>query len=1159
MKKKTLFASIATLALAGFVGFNVIAAEGDETTPDPGTSEEPVEVTPASPISVDPAKNATILSTDNFSRLTLLFSTGDNGMSLGGDNASKNVVITKDGEAYKTYSAATAVKVDASYPSSVYIDFEPITEAGSYTITVPEGVAYTPASYGEDGEVAGAPNAEYVYNFTVKAALPVVCSLPENTTQSLGALATIKLTYPEGTSLQVLVRGEAPEGEELAMPSLVMKVMGQEDQVQTKYNFAVEGNVVTLTAINPEQIAAPSNASYGLDRAGAWLEIPSGLWNAKLDGKDYFGLEQTFGPWLPAAFVKDDFDFSFDMTSEIVLADLHEISVRIPDGVDFIGNTAATGTIVAFYPQPYNVSYALQFRYESLSQDGRVLKLALKDPSSATSLNNNIHFFETGKYEFRILSNNFSSNGNKNGALTWSDLDCKGVDNAVIYTSTPNMGGVTSSKVNGALAFCSLSVSLPFKSRVNPDMLETEVEIMHNGEKVSSFLLGSTTTAAALKETGSKSIAFGGTAAGKFFADAEGNALTAAGAYTAKIPAGAFVQVEGPALSTAATDITVWIPSDLEVNVLPTAAVPGATQDDFQGNVAPESYTHFDIFFPGAKSVAPTAGISGRITNSGFSSTAIANVYKNSGGSGNLDTKKYEVIADENGTPGIRLFTSSPITEAKAPGYVYALNINSGIVDVTYEVEGKEVRYTNNQFRKYYVSPVLAKGSISLGETVTPAELASFQYDAIQSIYSEDAEGAIVLKNAAGETVMTFTKGEVEGNQKAYAITGTVPADLADGEYTIVFEANSIGYGSSSSTSAMRFYNPEEFVFPVKIQNPVEVVLTPASPASFELNQYDLAVYGGALMSLSLNADITLTKNTACTDKIQVYKDDALVMEFGVDTDLFSVIDMSGAGGGGMMPWAEGEGEDLGGTVDTPEVGATMIALDLFYTEDYDALDKLVGAGVYKFVIPEGAMLTADGAPNKAIELTYTVTEIVISGEVGHVFTPAETEVVTDLKKISLTLEAGYVNYVGNGAVTLALPNGTELTAKYPGLSGGFVNGEEVEAAAGDPNCNTLTWEFGDANTVWAEGEYTLTVPADMIAVNIPGFDEWSMEPNYVGCTGKWTVSSTVGVIGIFGDDAEYNIYNTNGAAVILNGTAADVKALNKGVYVINGRTFIIR
>lgn len=338
-------------------------------------------------------------------------------------------------------------------------------------------------------------------------------------------------------------------------------------------------------------------------------------------------------------------------------------------------------------------------------------------------------------------------------------------------------------------------------------------------------------------------------------------------------------------------------------------------------------------------------------------------------------------------------------------------------------------------------------------------------------------------------------------------------------------------------------------------QDPVEVTLTPYMPSSFNLTTNQLSMMGGGLAYVVLNTDATVTKNTDCTGKIQMYKNDALAAEAAVgDEEIFVIMSSSEMDPG--SPLAEGDDIDAGGTVDTPDMGASMIAIYPGFT---DAAAAFYGAGVFKFVIPAGAMKTADGALTKAIELTYTVTEKIISGDVSYSFTPAETEVVSDLKEISLTLDGTYIMYGGSCKVTLEFPNGTTLSASYPTLSAGFVNGEKMEASYGDSYANTLTWTFGKANTVWVEGEYTLTIPAGKINVNDLYWDEYETKGNFPGCTGKWTLSTKTGVIGIFGDAAEYNVYGTDGAPVILNGTAADVKTLAKGVYVINGRTFIIK
>ena len=56
-----------------------------------------------------------------------------------------------------------------------------------------------------------------------------------------------------------------------------------------------------------------------------------------------------------------------------------------------------------------------------------------------------------------------------------------------------------------------------------------------------------------------------------------------------------------------------------------------------------------------------------------------------------------------------------------------------------------------------------------------------------------------------------------------------------------------------------------------------------------------------------------------------------------------------------------------------------------------------------------------------------------------------------------------------------------------------------------------------------------------------------------------WSIRP-VGVVSVGMDkEAVYNVYDINGVSVIRNGKAEDLDNLDKGVYIINGKTFIIR
>ncbi len=108
-------------------------------------------------------------------------------------------------------------------------------------------------------------------------------------------------------------------------------------------------------------------------------------------------------------------------------------------------------------------------------------------------------------------------------------------------------------------------------------------------------------------------------------------------------------------------------------------------------------------------------------------------------------------------------------------------------------------------------------------------------------------------------------------------------------------------------------------------------------------------------------------------------------------------------------------------------------------------------------------------------------------------------------------------------------------------------------AATNSPDCLMITLdEKIDGNK---PGDYTWEIPAGSII----GVKEDGSQVMATAMKFFWSIRP-VGVVSVGMDkEAVYNVYDINGVSVIRNGKAEDLDNLDKGVYIINGKTFIIR
>lgn len=206
----------------------------------------------------------------------------------------------------------------------------------------------------------------------------------------------------------------------------------------------------------------------------------------------------------------------------------------------------------------------------------------------------------------------------------------------------------------------------------------------------------------------------------------------------------------------------------------------------------------------------------------------------------------------------------------------------------------------------------------------------------------------------------------------------------------------------------------------------------------------------------------------------------------------------------------------------------------------------LTDEGVYILTIPAKAFVTADGLYNQetegirivvvapAPEPEYTLVPTSVS--------PADGSSVESLSKVTLTFA---------DKVVTPDPSWTGRDAYIQ------KEGSDIEIPA------YLGYDWDDVSLIYVqvapieeEGTYTLTIPAGMIMETDGGWVKaYSYNPELVY---TFKVGGDL-VKNVFADGKTADIYTVNGVLVKKAATAADVKTLKNGLYVINGQTVLVR
>ena len=210
-----------------------------------------------------------------------------------------------------------------------------------------------------------------------------------------------------------------------------------------------------------------------------------------------------------------------------------------------------------------------------------------------------------------------------------------------------------------------------------------------------------------------------------------------------------------------------------------------------------------------------------------------------------------------------------------------------------------------------------------------------------------------------------------------------------------------------------------------------------------------------------------------------------------------------------------------------------------------NAEEKLSEPGKYAIIIPAGYCLVDGVAMTEDIRFDYTIEGA--QPEYTVIISPADGSTVKgeQLYEITVTFDgAKAIELNGDQATTLYQldENGNPIANIYQTMS--------VEGNVAKFSVMELHKPYLDP-----AGTFQFTIPVGMVTItdnnDVVGKNKDNIVATYI------SEGSSVDTIGV--DAKDLNIYTVSGMLIKRNGTYEDVKALEPGIYIINGKKFYVK
>lgn len=1146
MKKSTLLIS-GMLILGTSAGLTTLALNGNLPQYAANEEEEPIQVSYDLPLSfTTPAQNAKVLSSDNLSELRFTFSGGgDDGLEV--LDRTPTVQLLKDGALYETIDLSNTSKayIDRNYVSTLIIKLDkPLTEPGTYSITVPQGVVgFT--GFTSDGTVSQA-NSDVTLTFDVIFAMNYSFT-PGAGEVTAELLRTPQISYADGASIALNSSATKKVGLYLYDESAGYDANENplpKDRLIGEYSLSVDGNKVNLSL--PEEVEIPV-LTKAISITYYHIVVPSDLWNVTLGDKTLANPEFMIGNYSVRAFTAGLFSTRPEVGTEepVNYTDFNKFALQYA-GKLLPGNATAKVEIkIQDYTMQTNgtlktsaLRTILQYNDPTISESGRIASYGSPLPGTTTYINSPEALITSDKYQVVIGKGAFTdASGTSNNAITLGKtLNVKGVDYNPLFSLQVNSSAYTQ---GDAVAKMSKAVGFKwvYNSRVkNPD---AKIIVKKNGTVVKELKASETSTAAA-KATGA------GTQTANFnILTADDNEVNSE--YEISIEADAFAPIIAPELGNKAMTFKVMVnPSNPDYAVSPqrwTATDPQTVDEISEITLTyPEGVTV-------ERNTAKTVSVSfGTISTKNFAGTSTTV------GSFDIPSAVKEIICEGN---KVTFKITNPVAKFTTPDYIIALLVPANAYFIT---ENGRTVPNNAQRIGFKISkvktpellynvegtPITATTIINandiVGTSITTApNILDLQF--AQSVFGA-AGGNIDLLNEAGEYVTTFYKATSPKDSKQNNLGLFLKQDNLTkipegvGKYTIKIPAETLLMGNSNAESVLAFYNADEFLLPITLANYKNVagseVFQFATTEITNLNCFGASAGRPmAMAAFEVKVPEGLGINKESTAKVELKYHDAITNE---DVLIGSISAEEGIDLGGVAAAADE-------VIELPHTNTLR-----FFFVNGDVPESFQKEGQYTLVIPNDLFTLNNGfqkVDGANIALTYAIEA---QAEFEYTITPAEgTEFNGKIDDIVLTFPGKAVSYDAAPG-KLYGPDGVQIKLKssYPTLV-----------------TNGIKWILeGPKNTPieWVDGSYTFKILKNTVYV---GIDDTLPEGNWPNEDFAVTYvvknnSTGVAIIGIEAADA-YTVYTLDGKAMLLNAPAEKLIDLPNGLYIINGKKAIIR
>ena len=210
-----------------------------------------------------------------------------------------------------------------------------------------------------------------------------------------------------------------------------------------------------------------------------------------------------------------------------------------------------------------------------------------------------------------------------------------------------------------------------------------------------------------------------------------------------------------------------------------------------------------------------------------------------------------------------------------------------------------------------------------------------------------------------------------------------------------------------------------------------------------------------------------------------------------------------------------------------------------------NAEEKLSEPGKYAIIIPAAYCLVDGIAMTEDIRFDYTIEGA--QPEYTIVLNPADGATVNGEQLYEIT-----VTFDGAKAIEL---NGDQTTTLYQLDENGNPIANIYQNMSVEGNVAKFTVMELHKPYLNAAGTFQFTIPVGMVTItdnnDVVGKNKENIVATYY--------SNGVGVDTIGVDAKDLNIYTVNGMLIKRNGTYEDVKALEPGIYIINGKKFYVK